>query len=85
MYIFTIEVSLLPNKRFTYIVLPMNWTHIIADLQSWGVTQPQIAAACGCAQATISDLATGKSSEPRYALGQSILALHKERSEKQEV
>ena len=62
----------------------MNWKNIIAELQAWGVTQPQIAAACGCAQATISDLATGKSTEPRYALGRAIEALHKERSEKQE-
>lgn len=54
----------------------MEWKTIIADLQAAGVTQPQIAAACGCAQATVSDLATGKSTEPRYALGRSILALH---------
>jgi transcriptional regulator with XRE-family HTH domain len=62
----------------------MNWKNIIAELQAWGVTQPQIAAACGCAQATISDLATGKSTEPRYALGQSILSLHEIHAKKQE-
>jgi transcriptional regulator with XRE-family HTH domain len=60
----------------------MNWKTIIAELQACGFTQPQIAFACGCAQATISDLATGKSTEPRHSLGQSILALHKDRADK---
>lgn len=62
----------------------MNWKTIIAELQACGVTQPQIATACGCAQATISDLATGKSTEPRHALGQAILAMHREKTSKQE-
>ncbi len=69
--------------RFADIFQPMNWKTIIAELQAWGFTQPQIAAAGGCAQATISDLATGKSTEPRYALGRAIEALHKEQSDKQ--
>lgn len=61
----------------------MQWKNVIAEIQSrQGWTQPQIAKAAGCAQATISDLATGKTSEPRFALGQVLLALSKKPSRK---
>lgn len=54
----------------------MNWPNIIERIQSArGWTQPQIAVATGCAQATISDLATGKTKEPRHSLGQALLGL----------
>ncbi len=54
----------------------MDWKQIIADIQKVGaLTQPQIAAKVGCGQATISDLALGKSSQPRYELGRDLLAL----------
>lgn len=54
----------------------MNWPHIIERIQTKrGLTQPQIAAASGCAQATISDLATGKTKEPRHSLGESLISL----------
>ena len=56
----------------------MQWKNVISDIQTrQGLTQPQIAKAAGCAQATISDLATGKTNEPRFALGQVLLALSK--------
>lgn len=59
------------------------WKNIIAEIQSrQGWTQPQIAKAAGCAQATISDLATGKTTEPRFALGQVLLALSKKPARK---
>lgn len=55
------------------------WKDIIAAIQaSRGWTQPQIAKATGCAQTTISDLATGKTTEPRYSLGQALLELKAE-------
>lgn len=47
----------------------MNWVETIALLKRAGYTQPEIADACGCAQSTISDLATGTSTEPRYSTG----------------
>ena len=61
----------------------MQWKNVIADIQArQGWTQPQIAKAAGCAQATISDLATGKTTEPRFALGQVLLALSKKPARK---
>jgi transcriptional regulator with XRE-family HTH domain len=53
----------------------MDWTSFIAELQSHGLSQPQIAAVCGCGQATISDLASGKTKEPRDSLGQALRSL----------
>lgn len=54
----------------------MDWQKIISEVQAErGMSQPQIAEAVGCAQATVSDLATGKTAEPRYALGAAILGL----------
>ncbi|MVT30182.1 helix-turn-helix domain-containing protein [Acidovorax citrulli] len=56
----------------------MQWNTVIAEIQARrGWTQPQVARAAGCAQATISDLATGKTTEPRFALGQALLKLHR--------
>ena len=55
----------------------MDWKNIIADIQRHGqLTQPQIAMECGCGQATISDLASGKTEQPRHSLGESLLAVH---------
>ena len=55
----------------------MDWKQLIADIvRDAKLTQPQIAKHCECAQATISDLATGVTENPRYPLGQSLLALH---------
>lgn len=56
----------------------MDWKQIIAQLQAAGLSQAQIAARCGCVQATISDLASGKTSDPRHSLGQSLQALRYE-------
>lgn len=53
----------------------MNWKTTISEIQAHGLTQPQIAAQCGCAQATINDLANEKTREPRHSLGQSLLKL----------
>lgn len=53
----------------------MDWKKSIADLQNAGMTQPQIAIACGCQQSTISMLATGKTTEPRDSLGQALRQL----------
>jgi transcriptional regulator with XRE-family HTH domain len=54
----------------------MDWKNIIADIQRHGqLTQPQIAAECGCGQATISDLASGKTAQPRHSLGESLISM----------
>jgi predicted transcriptional regulator len=55
----------------------MNWTSIILDLQNRGFTQTEIAALCGVSQASISDLATGKTRDPSYLLGETLLRVHR--------
>lgn len=53
----------------------MNWADTIALLKKAGYTQPQIAAACGCVQSVISELATGKQTFCRYEIGNALKAL----------
>lgn len=53
----------------------MNWSALISSIQAAGLSQPQIAAECGCAQSTISDLAGGRTKDPRYSIGQALSAL----------
>lgn len=57
----------------------MDWTKLIAEIQKCGLSQPQIAAKCECAQSTISDLASGTTKEPRHSLGEALRALHYEK------
>lgn len=54
----------------------MDWKQLIAEIRAGGLSQPQIASACGCGQATISDLASGVTKDPRDSLGQALRALH---------
>lgn len=54
----------------------MDWKQLIAELMARPMSQTQIAAACGCGQATISDLASGNTKEPRHSLGEALRALH---------
>jgi transcriptional regulator with XRE-family HTH domain len=58
----------------------MDWKLLIAELQKRGFTQPEIAARCDCGQATISDLASGNTKEPRHSLGESLRRLHKSKA-----
>lgn len=53
----------------------MDWKSLIAEIQAHSLSQAQIAAVCGCGQATISDLASGRAKEPRYSLGVALEAL----------
>ncbi|MGJ7529826.1 XRE family transcriptional regulator [Variovorax sp. GB1P17] len=55
----------------------MDWQSIIAEIQKRGLSQSQIAAFCRCGQATVSDLANGKTKQPSFVFGQSLLALSK--------
>ena len=47
----------------------MEWTKVIAELKRLGLTQDQIGQLCSCRQTTISALATGETTDPRYSLG----------------
>lgn len=53
----------------------MNWTHVISELGKLGYSQPRIAQECACAQATVSDLATGETKNPRFNTAQALLDL----------
>lgn len=55
----------------------MDWKSLIAELQRSGLSQPRIAAECGCGQATISDLASGTTKDPRHTLGEALKELAK--------
>ena len=58
----------------------MDWKIIIQELQDSGLTQMQIADACGTGQSHISSLARGARIEPRHSLGERLLRLHRERA-----
>lgn len=63
-------------KIGTPIMRCMTWQQTIAEIQKLSeLTQPQIAAICGSGQATISDLARGKTKDPSHSLGESLKAL----------
>lgn len=53
----------------------MDWTKVIGELVDLGYTQPQIAKECNCGQATVSDLARGKTENPHFNIAQALLAL----------
>lgn len=55
----------------------MNWPQLLSDLSSAGVSQTKIAAICGCSQATVSDLNTGRIKDPSFCLGSSLVELHR--------
>lgn len=51
----------------------MQWKHYIAAIAAKGISQSQLAKQAGCGQATISDLASGKTLEPRHSLGMALI------------
>lgn len=53
----------------------MQWKDYIATLIKLGVTKSQIAKQALCGTATISDLASGKTREPRYSLGVALIGI----------
>jgi len=54
----------------------MDWTRLIADLTGAGMTQAEIAEACGCTQSSISDLWRGETKSPNFDLGSRLVQLH---------
>ena len=55
----------------------MQWKDYIAAITDKGMTQKQLAAKAGCGQATISDIASGKTLDPRSSIGLAILSVGK--------
>ena len=60
----------------------MDWKLLITDLKAYGLSRAQVASECKCGQATISELATGQTSDPRHGLGEKLRALHKKHARK---
>ena len=50
---------------------------IISDLKRAGLTQQRMAELCICSMPTISALASGKNSDPKYSVGTTLTQLHK--------
>lgn len=53
----------------------MQWKNYIAAITASGMSQLQLAKLAGCGQATISDLASGKTLEPRHSLGVALIRI----------
>lgn len=58
----------------------MDWQKLLGELQAAGWTQQQIAERVGSSQAAISDLRSGETKNPSYALGTALVNLHKIRA-----
>lgn len=58
----------------------MDWKAVIAELLDvHGMSQPQIAAVCNCAQSSISAIARGETKDPRHSIGDHLLSLLEEK------
>ena len=58
----------------------MDFKKLIAELSGAGLTQQDIATACGCAQTTISDIYRGLIKQPAYSTGVALVALHRSKA-----
>lgn len=54
----------------------MDWKLIIADLKAAGWNETKIATEVGCGQASVSEIGSGKTMNPRYNLGRALVVLH---------
>lgn len=61
----------------------MDWNKIVAEIKEAGLTQAQIADAVGVSAGTLSELCSGKVSEPKWSRGDALLSLHAEKVTKQ--
>ena len=66
------------NKRCN--IAAMDWKKLIESLTAAGWKQQQIADRCGCVQSAISELATGKVKNPRFTIGQALIAMGKRKA-----
>jgi len=53
----------------------MNWQKIIKQLARKGYTLADLSRICKCGHGTIHDLASGRTKEPRWALGNELLKM----------
>jgi len=60
----------------------MDWNKIVSEIKETGLTQAQIADEIGVAVGSLSELCSGKVSEPKWSRGDALLSLHAERVQK---
>lgn len=56
---------------------PMDWKTLIAELSSAGLTQGLIADRLGIRQPSVSDIASGRTKNPSWAVGEGLRRLHR--------
>ena len=57
----------------------MDWNQLIANLQAAGMTQVEIGAAVKRSQTWVADIVRGRYEDLKWADGQALIALHKQR------
>jgi transcriptional regulator with XRE-family HTH domain len=53
----------------------IDWSSVIQALVALGVTQSDIAKACACGQSTISELRSGRTTDPRVSTASALMRL----------
>jgi IS30 family transposase len=56
----------------------MQWSEMIAALNAWGVSKAAIARKLDVAKSTVSDLANGINTDPRWSNGDALIQLHRD-------
>lgn len=56
----------------------MDWNKIVTEIKDAGLTQALIAEHIGVSAGTLSELCSGKVTEPKWSKGDALLALHAE-------
>lgn len=57
----------------------MDWNNLVTQIKDTGMTQAQIAKEVGVSEGTLSELCSGKVSEPKWSRGAALIALHADR------
>jgi len=60
----------------------MDWYKIVLEIKKTGMAQAEIAEIIGVATGTLSELCSGKVTEPKWSKGDALLALHAERTKR---
>jgi IS30 family transposase len=56
----------------------MQWSEMIAALNAWGVSKASIARKLDLSKSTVSDLANGINTDPRWSNGDALIQLHRD-------
>jgi IS30 family transposase len=56
----------------------MNWSELVASLNAMGMRNAEIARRLDVAKSTVSDLANGINTDPRWSNGDALIQLHRD-------